>query len=203
MMKRLQALADSHAAFRLLLAIPAIIMLWQFLFVARSWGLLLDRSGEWAIRMLIVTLAVTPIRILMKQSGMGPHWPMWLMKRRRELGMAAFLYAALHLGVYLVRQSNIHVVLFDIQYREYLVGWIAFITMLALAVTSNDASVHRLGAWWKPLQRLAYVSAVAAALHWFWVRLDHGGLWLHFAPLVLLEAYRLWYNFSRPAGARH
>lgn len=198
-----QRLVDSHWAFRLLLALPAIFMFEQFLWGAKSWGLLLDQSGEWGVRLLIATLAVTPLRILMKQAGLGPHWPMWLMKRRRELGLAAFLYAALHVATYLVRQSNLHVVLFDLQFAEYLMGWVAFLTMVALSATSNDRSVHTLGTWWKPLQRLAYVSAVAAALHWFWLRLDHTGVYLHFLPLVLLEAYRLWYNFARPSGVKH
>ena len=157
-------LIDSHWAFRTILALPAIGMLLQFLRL-HSWGLLLDQSGEWAVRMLIATLAVSPVRLVMKQLQFGPSWPMWLFKRRRDLGMACFLYAALHLAVYLVRQSNLNVVLFDMWFREYATGWIAFITMLVLAVTSNDRSIHALGLWWKPLQRLVYVSVVAAALH--------------------------------------
>lgn len=196
-------LIDSHAAFRLLLALPAIFTLWQFLFGVHGWGLLVERSGEWAIRMLFLTLAVSPLRLLLKQAGFGPHWPMWLFKRRRDLGLAAFLYAVLHLATYLLGQSNFHVILFDMQFIEYAMGWVAFLTMLVLAVTSNDQSVHVLGTWWKPLQRLAYVSVVAAALHWFWIRLDHTAVWLHVLPLAGLEAYRLWYNFARPAGMRH
>jgi sulfoxide reductase heme-binding subunit YedZ len=139
----------------------------------------------------------------MKQAGFGPHWPMWLFQRRRELGVAAFLYALLHLGAYLVRQPNFHVVLFDMQFIEYITGWTAFLILLVLAFTSNDRAVHGLGRWWKPLQRLAYVAVVASALHWLWIRLDHSGVWLHFIPFALLEAYRLWHNFARPAGVRH
>jgi sulfoxide reductase heme-binding subunit YedZ len=199
----LARLIGSRPLFRLLLAIPAVLMLWQFLLGAKSWGMLTGQSGEWAVRFLILTLAVTPIRLLMKQAGLGAHWPMWLFQRRRDLGLAAFLYAALHLAAYIVHAPNLHVAVFDMQFMEYIAGWAAFITMLVLAVTSNDASVHRLGTWWKPLQRLAYVSTVAAALHWFWIRLDHTAVWLHFIPLAVLEAYRLWYNFARPAGARH
>lgn len=199
----LRKIIDSHLVFCAVLAIPAVQMLWQFQFAIHSWGLLLDRSGEWAVRMLIIALAVTPVRLMMKQLGLGPHWPVWLLKRRRDIGLAAFLYAALHLSVYVVRTSNLHVVWFDMWFIEYAMGWLAFLTMLALAVTSNDASVHALGRFWKPLQRLAYVSAVAAALHWFWIRLDHTAVWLHFVPLALLEAYRLLYNFARPAGVRH
>lgn len=199
----LARIIGSRLFFRLILAVPAALVLWQFFFGPRSWGLLIGQSGEWAVRFLILTLAVTPLRLLMKQAGLGPHWPMWLFLRRRDLGVSAFLYAVLHLGAYLVRAPNLHVVIFDMQFMEYLTGWAAFLTMLVLAVTSNDRSVHALGRWWKPLQRLAYVSVVAAALHWFWIRLDHTGAWLHFIPLALLEAYRLWYNFARPAGLKH
>lgn len=195
-------LVDSHWAFRALLAVPAVGMLVQFARL-HSWGLLLDQSGEWAVRMLILTLAVSPLRILMKQLRLGPHWPAWLLKRRRDLGLACFLYAALHLAVYLIRQSNLNVVLFDMRYIEYTMGWIGFATLLALAITSNDASVHRLGTWWKPLQRVVYVCAIAVFLHWYLIRLDHRGLWLHLLPLVALEGYRLMYNYARPSGLKH
>ena len=193
----------SHLAFRLLLALPCVIIGWQFFFGTQSWGHLIGGSGEWAVRLLIATLAVTPLRLMMKQMGLGPHWPMWLFQRRRDLGVAAFFYAALHLSAYLVHEPNFHVVVFDMQHREYAMGWAAFLALLVLALTSNDRSVHGLGRWWKPLQRLAYAAAVAAALHWFWIRLDHTAVWLHFVPLAMLEAYRLWYNFARPAGVRH
>lgn len=199
----LRRIIDSRAAFQILLALPALLMLRDFLVGRHSWGLLLDQSGEWAVRMLILTLAVSPVRLIMKQLHMGARWPAWLLKRRRDLGLATFLYAALHLGSYLVRQSNFHVVLFDMQYPEYALGWIAFVTLLALALTSNDTSVHRLGTWWKPLQRLVYVSTAAALLHWYLIRLDHRGLWLHLLPLLVLEGYRLFYNYARPAGMRH
>jgi sulfoxide reductase heme-binding subunit YedZ len=199
----LRKIIDSHWSLRLLLALPAAMALWQFFFGLRSWGLLIGNTGEWAVRLLIATLAITPLRLMMKQAGFGPHWPMWLFQRRREVGVATFLYAAFHLGAYLVHQPNFHVVLFDMQFREYAAGWAAFLALLVLALTSNDPSVHALGRWWKPLQRLAYAAAVAAALHWFWIRLDHTGVWLHFIPLAVLEAYRLWYNFARPAGQRH
>jgi len=195
-------LIDSHWAFRALLALPAIGMLVQFV-QFHSWVHLIGQSGEWAVRLLVLTLAVSPIRVVMKQFHSGPHWPMWLLKRRRELGMATFLYAALHLAVYLVRQSNIHVVMFDLKQMEFAAGWIGFVLLLALAITSNDSSVHRLGLWWKPLQRLVYLSAIAAFLHWYLIRQDHNGLWLLLLPLLALEGYRLLYNFRHPAGMRH
>ncbi len=199
----LREIVDSFLALRLLLALPAAVMLSQFFFGERGWGQLINQSGDGAVRLLILTLAVTPLRLLMKQMGLGPHWPMWLFKRRRDLGLAAFLYASLHLCAYLIRQANLNVVLFDLRTAAYLAGWIAFLTMLALALTSNDSAVHRLGVWWKLLQRLAYVSVIAAALHWYLIKSGHEALWLHLLPLAVLEAYRIWSNFARPAGLRH
>ncbi|MCA3562718.1 MAG: ferric reductase-like transmembrane domain-containing protein [Aestuariivirga sp.] len=193
---------DSRWPFRLLLAFPALAMLIQFA-VLDSWSRLIGQSGEWAIRMLILTLAVSPLRTLMKQLRMGPYWPGWLLKRRRDLGMACFLYALLHLTVYLLRQWNIHVVLFDLGSAAYMLGWFGFATLLALAITSNDASVHRLGRWWKPLQRTVYLSAIAVFLHWYLIRQNHDGLWLHLIPLAVLEGYRVLHNFARPAGVKH
>lgn len=194
----LRTLIDSHALFRLVIAIPAIVMLSRFALAGGGLGHVIQGSGEWAARLLIVTLAITPIRMLFK----GYHWPMWLFKRRRDLGLAAFLYAALHLGTYVVRQSSINVILYDIQYLEYIFGWLAFTAMLVLMVISNDAALHRLGTLWKKIQRLVYVAAIAVFLHWIWIKLDNVPALLHFAPLALLEAYRLWYNFVRP-GRRH
>ena len=196
-------LINSHWAFRLFLALPAIAMLWRFGLTDGGTGQLLSASGEWAARLLIVTLAVTPLRMLFHQFGLAQHLPMWLFKRRRDLGLAAFLYAALHLATYVARQSNLHLILYEMRYIEYIMGWIAITSMLIIAVISNDWSVHHLGTKWKLLQRLVYVSAVAAFLHWLWIKLDDVPVLVHFAPLAALEAFRLWYNFARPAGPRH
>ena len=193
---------ENRWSFRLLLALPAAVMLGRFATVGGGLGHLIESSGEWAARFLILTLAVTPLRLLMKQAGLRPHWPMWLFKRRRDLGVAAFLYAALHLGTYVYRQSNIQVILYDLGYREYLAGWVAFAGLLALVLISNDLSVHTLGLWWKRLQRFVYVAALAVFLHWIWIKLDNLPAYVHFAPLVLLEAFRLWYGFARPSHHR-
>jgi methionine sulfoxide reductase heme-binding subunit len=191
----LQKLVNSHALFRLVIAVPAIVMLSRYTFAGGGLGQLLQSSGEWAARLLIVTLAITPIRMIFK----GHHWPMWLFKRRRDLGVAAFLYAALHLGTYVARQSNLSIILYELPYIEYLLGWIAFAGLLILAAISNDAALHRLGTAWKTLQRLVYVVAIAAFLHWLLIKLDDTPAYIHFVPLALLEAWRLWYNFSRPS----
>ncbi len=197
------ALIDSLWAFRALLAVPAIVMIGRYLSLDHSLGHLMDSSGEWAARMLILTLAITPIRIMLKQWGARAVLADVAVQAAARPGFAAFLYAAMHLGIYIVRQANLNVILYDIPYKEYLAGWIAFAAFVVLALTSNDWSVHHMGRWWKWVQRLTYVSAVALFLHWLWIRLDHTAVILHFLPLVLLEAYRIWYNFARPSGVRH
>lgn len=191
----IEAIVNSRISFRLLLAIPAIVMLSRYGFVGGGLGQLLQSSGEWAARMLIITLAITPLRMLFK----GQRWPMWLFKRRRDLGVAAFLYAFLHLAAYVLRQSSPAVILFEMTLIEYALGWIAFAAMLLLTLISNNWSLRYLGPAWKNVQRLVYVCAVAVFLHWLWIKLDDTAVLAHFIPLALLEAYRLWYNFSRPS----
>lgn len=194
----LRSLINSRLAFRLLIAIPAIVMLSQYVLSGGGLGQVLQSSGEWAARMLVLTLAVTPLRMLFK----GRHWPLWLFKRRRDLGVAAFLYALLHLGSYVARQSSLNVILYDMSFIEYLPGWLGFAAMAILFVTSNDWALHRLGTAWKKIQRLVYAAAVLAFLHWLWIRLDNVPAYAHFVPLAALETFRLWYNFARPSRRR-
>lgn len=120
----------------------------------------LERAlGLWALRFLIASLAITPLR----QLG-GPS----LYRFRRALGLLAFYYAALHLGVYLLIDKGFDMpsIIADIIKRPYItVGVLAFVVLVPLAATSNNAMIRRLGARWRKLHRLAYLAAAAAALH--------------------------------------
>jgi len=121
---------------------------------------LLRTLGLWALRFLIIGLAVSPLR----QLG-GPN----LIRYRRAAGLLAFYYAALHLTVYLVLDQGLDLAAIwaDIVKRPYItVGMLAFALLVPLAVTSNDAMIRRLrGGAWQRLHRLAYVAAAAAAVH--------------------------------------
>jgi len=116
--------------------------------------------GLWALRFLILTLGITPLRRL----G-GPN----LVRYRRAIGLIAFYYAALHLTVYTVldRGLDLAAIWADIVKRPYItVGMLAFTILVPLAVTSNAPMIRRLGgAGWQRLHRLVYVAAAAAALH--------------------------------------
>lgn len=120
----------------------------------------LERAlGLWALRFLIASLAITPLR----QLG-GPN----LIRFRRALGLLAFYYAALHLTVYMLIDKGLDLpsIIADIIKRPYItVGMLAFVVLVPLAATSNSPMIRRLGARWRKLHRLAYLAAAAAALH--------------------------------------
>ena len=121
----------------------------------------LERTlGLWALRFLIAALAITPLRHL----G-GPN----LIRYRRAIGLLAFIYAALHLTVYMVLDQGLDLsaIIADIIKRPYItVGMFAFLILVPLAVTSNNAMIRRLsGGAWQKLHRWVYVATAAAAIH--------------------------------------
>ncbi len=121
-------------------------------------------TGDWALRLLLATLAVTPLRRL---TG----WR-WLVRLRRMLGLFAFCYAMLHFTTYLWLDQffDWQAILADIAKRPYITaGFAALLLMLPLAVTSTKGWQRRLGARWKQLHRLVYAIGVLAVLHYLWL----------------------------------
>jgi len=119
--------------------------------------------GLWALRYLIACLSITPLRRLR-----GPN----LLRYRRAVGLLAFYYASLHLGVYLLLDQGLDLVAIwaDIVKRPFItIGLMAFVVLLPLAATSNAAMIRRLGARWQRLHRFVYLAAVAAAAHFIMV----------------------------------
>lgn len=121
----------------------------------------LERAlGLWALRFLILSLAITPLRRL----G-GPN----LVRYRRAVGLLAFYYAALHLTVYMLLDQGLDftAIWADIVKRPFItVGMLAFLILVPLAVTSNAPMIRRLGGGaWQSLHRLIYLAAGAAAVH--------------------------------------
>lgn len=117
--------------------------------------------GLWAVRLLLLSLALTPaMRIF--------AWPKLALVRRMT-GIAAFAYAAAHLGLYVVMQKyDLARVASEIALRIYLtIGFAALLGLAALAATSTDAMVRRLGGRWKQLHKLVYAIAALGVLHFF------------------------------------
>lgn len=122
-------------------------------------------SGDWTLYFLCLTLAVTPLRRLTGQQ--------WLLKLRRMLGLLSFFYASLHFlcFIWFDHFFDLTEMLKDIVKRPFItVGFIAFLLLVPLALTSSDAMVRRLGRRWIWLHRLIYVIATLAILHFWWMR---------------------------------
>ena len=116
--------------------------------------------GQWTIRLVILALAVTPARWVF-------DWPRVVLLRRM-IGVTAAAYAALHVMLYALDQDwNFGVVFSEIALRFYLaIGFIVFLGLASLAITSTDAAMRRMGASWKGLHRLLYFLAVLALWHY-------------------------------------
>ena len=141
------------------------------------------RTGDWALRLLLASLAITPLRRL----G-GWHK---LVRYRRMLGLFAFFYACLHLTTYLVVDlGGFWTQIFaEIVKRPYItVGFAAWLLLIPLATTSTHAMMRRLGRHWQRLHRLVYLIALLAALHFLWL-VKSGQKIAVREPLVYLAIY--------------
>ena len=188
---------------------PAAILAWQIReeFLTGSGGLGADpvaeiehRLGLWALRFLMITLAITPLRQLTGQPV--------LIRFRRLLGLYAFAYATLHFTAYLVLDLRGYwtQIFEEIAKRPYItVGFAAWLLLVPLAVTSTQAAIRRLGRNWGRLHKLVYVVAVLAVLHFWWlVKSDIREPALYAGILAVLLGWRLWkrgFSVRRRAAA--
>lgn len=147
-----------------------------------------DEFGEWALRLLLATLAVTPLRL-----ALGKPWPL---RFRRMLGLFAFTYATLHFLNYLVLDQEFDwpVIVEDILDRPFItVGFSALLILLPLAVTSTQGWQRRLGARWGRLHRLVYLAAILVCWHFWWqVKKDVTEPAIYAGILAVLLGIRLW-----------
>ena len=145
--------------------------------------------GDWTLRILLASLAVTPLRLVF-----GLSWPVPL---RRLLGLFAFLYAALHLGVWLVLDHAFDwpEMGADIVKRPYItVGMTAITLMIPLAATSTNAAIRKLGGRnWQRLHRLAYAIGVCGVLHYLWLAKKANPQPYYYAAILgVLLGVRVW-----------
>lgn len=187
---------------------PIVFVLCLLPLASLIWGLVTGRlganpiealthgTGEWALRLLLVTLAMTPLARL----G-GRSWPMGL---RRMLGLFAFFYAALHLMTYLWLDQFFRwgEIVTDVTDRPFIAaGMSAFFLLVPLAATSTRGMMRRLGRRWKPLHRLVYLSVALAVLHFVWlVKADQLRPLVYAAILAALLGHRF-IGWSRAATA--
>lgn len=190
------AIAWSKAAVHAAALAPAAWLGWQVYEVWRTGSDVLGadpvaeiehRTGLWALRLLLLTLAVSPLRQLTGQAV--------LLRFRRMLGLYAFFYACLHLAAYLVLDlGGYWTQLFEeIAKRPYItVGFAAWLLLVPLALTSTLGWMRRLGRRWGQLHRLVYAIAVLAVLHFWWlVKSDVREPALYAAIVAVLLGWRL------------
>lgn len=170
----------------LLLALPGAVLTYRYATGATFYGEYLHATGELAVRLLILAMAVTPLKVVLPSAA----WLRWLARRRRYVGVAAFGYSLLHAGAYLERQA-LATIIEEAGQLALAAGWIAFIVMLVLAATSNDAAVRSLRARWKWLHRAVYVAAALTFAHWVLTAFDPTTAYVHLGVLAALQALRL------------
>ncbi|WP_290775231.1 ferric reductase-like transmembrane domain-containing protein [Hoeflea sp.] len=191
-------LFSSPYLFWALLALPAVPMLISLTSDPGAAENLLHPSGEFSARFMIIAMMITPLRMIFPKAG----WLNFLMRRRRALGVAAFLYAALHLVLYVLDEGALAPMLAEFTELGIWTGWLAFAIFVPLGLTSNAASQRWLLAGWKTLQRFVYPAAVLTLVHWIFVNNNLGQALVNFLPLAGLEAWRIWkINTGRQTAA--
>lgn len=176
--------------------VPAAMLLWRFSNSMRGIepGLggnpveyITHRTGDWTIRLLLVTLSITPLRKIFNLPD--------LIRYRRLIGLFAFFYGTLHLLTYvwLDQFFNLQSMLKDVAKRPFItVGTLGFVCLLLLALTSTAGWIRRMGGKnWQRLHKLVYVAGIAGVVHYYWlVKSDVRLPLLYGAILALLLGWR-------------
>jgi methionine sulfoxide reductase heme-binding subunit len=182
---------------------PLLWLVWQALFGSLGVNPVetVNRYlGDWALRFLLIALAVTPVRRI---SGWAP-----LARLRRMLGLFAFFYVCLHLASYigLDLYFDWQALWRDVLKRRYItLGMLAFVLLIPLAITSTDGMIRRLGGRrWRALHRLVYPIGVLGVAHfWLMVKADIREPLLYAAILAALLGYRVFVFLRGRTGRRH
>jgi sulfoxide reductase heme-binding subunit YedZ len=159
-----------------------------------------NTTGIWTLRFIVATLAITPLRWL---TGINQ-----LVSYRRLIGLFAFFYGTIHFTIYVVTTffiegfSNFDAsgLGADLVKRPYITaGFVAFVLMIPLAITSTAGWIRRMGGKnWNLLHKLIYITALAAVLHYFWkVKLDATYPVYYGIGVAILLGFRVWRNFAR------
>jgi sulfoxide reductase heme-binding subunit YedZ len=148
--------------------VPALYLGWRFYqqdLTANPLEYITHFTGDWAIRLIAVTLAITPFLKMLRAPD--------LIRFRRLIGLFAFFYASLHFLTYLWldRLFDFHDLAKDIAKRPFItIGFAAFLSMVPLAITSTTGWIRRLGGKrWQRLHRLIYFTGVAVVIHYYWL----------------------------------
>jgi methionine sulfoxide reductase heme-binding subunit len=154
-----------------------------------------DTLGQWGLRFLVITLAITPLRDWFNAA--------WLIQLRRMLGLYAFFYVFAHFLTWLILDQGIYWpgILEDIGKRPFItIGFTALLLLIPLAVTSTNGMMRRLGKRWKTLHRLVYVITLLGIWHFWWqVKADIREPLIYLSITLVLLGWRVWKVRKRSA----
>ena len=155
-----------------------------------------DRFGNWAIRFIMITLAVTPLRRL---TGWN-----WLSRFRRPLGLFTFFYALMHFLTWLILDQGLllSAILEDLTKRPFItIGFAALLLLIAMAATSTAGMRRRMGRRWDKLHYSAYAVGILGVWHYWWqVKKDTSDAWIYAVILAVLLGYRVYWRKKNRGG---
>ena len=181
----------------LLCLAPLGFLIWQIVYSQESlgadpYGAITDRTGDWTLRFILITLAVTPLR---QFTGWNSA-----IRFRRMLGLFAFFYGFVHFMSYVwfTKYFNIQEIVEDVVKRPFItVGFTGFVLLIPLAITSTKKWIPRIGAKrWLRLHQAIYITGILGVIHYIWrVKSDIRNPLIYAVLLSLLLGYRLWHKF--------
>ncbi|TIX51491.1 ferric reductase-like transmembrane domain-containing protein [Alteraurantiacibacter aquimixticola] len=171
----------------LLLAVPTALMLRQYASGEALAMHMYHPSGETALRLMLLAMLVGPMTDIFGPNRFLRGW----MAIRRNLGVAAFCYGALHLAFYFIDMGALAYVIDELPLPSIWTGWLSFAFMLAAASISTDRAMRRLGRSWKRIQQGVYPAYLLACIHWWLLDRDAGPALVHLAPLLIVWTLRL------------
>ena len=152
-----------------------------------------DRFGIWAIRFIMITLAVTPLRHL---TGWN-----WLVRFRRMLGLFTFFYVLMHFLTWLILDQSLllSAIAEDLTERPFItIGFAAFMLLTAMAVTSTNGMRRRMGRRWQKLHYSVYVIGLLGVWHYWWqVKKDASDAQIYAVILAVLLGFRIWWKLRQ------
>ena len=152
---------------------------------------IMDRFGNWSLRLILITLAVTPLRRI---TGWN-----WLVRFRRMLGLFTFFYVLMHFLTWLILDQGLLMaaILEDLTERPFItIGFSALLLLTALALTSTNAARRRMGRRWQQMHNLVYVIGILGVWHYWWqVKKDITEPLVYAAILAVLLGSRLWWKW--------
>ncbi|HEY7491810.1 MAG TPA: protein-methionine-sulfoxide reductase heme-binding subunit MsrQ [Candidatus Tectomicrobia bacterium] len=159
-----------------------------------------EQTGIWTLRFVLITLAVTPVRRL---TGWNK-----VIQLRRMLGLFTFFYGVLHFMTYIWLDQFFMVqeIMADVVERPFItVGFLSFVLLIPLAITSTTKMIKRLGGkWWQRLHRLVYGIAIGGVVHYLWlVKADIQPPLMYGGMVALLLGYRVWAAYGRRPQPAH